>query len=253
MNTIVFKIRHSLSAGIRLTFLVAGLCVVVGSRTAQSEESDAKDSSKKPVPLWSDELNPGEWGSLFDGKSLEGWDVSKFGGEGDVYVEKGQLFLGTGNDITGIHTERKLPKINYEVRLEAMRVEGSDFFCGLTFPVEREGEEDPCSLILGGWGGGVCGLSSIDGFDASENATTTYQNFENEKWYQVRLRVTEELIEAWVDDELIVYQELEDRRVSIRFEVEPSQPFGVCSFQTTAALRKFHIRELPAQDEDSES
>ena len=57
---------------------------------------------------------------------------------------------------------------DYEVTLEAMRVDGNDFFCGMTFPAGK----DPCTLIVGGWGGTVVGLSSINGMDASENETT---------------------------------------------------------------------------------
>jgi hypothetical protein len=130
--------------------------------------------------------------------------------------------------------------MNYEVSLEAKRVEGSDFFCGLTFPVK----EDPCSLILGGWGGGVCGLSSIDGSDASENNTSSYRKFENGRWYAIRLKVTDAKIEAWIDKEQIIDQELNDHSISIRLEVEPSKPFGLATWRTGAALRNIRIRRL---------
>lgn len=180
------------------------------------------------------------WTSLFDGKSLKGWKTTKFGGEGDVFVKDGRIRLEIGSALTGIHTDRKLPRTNYEVTLEAMRVEGGDFFCGLTFPVKK----DPCSLIIGGWGGAVCGLSSIDGFDASENGTTTYREFKNGHWYRIRLRVSDEKIEAWIDDKQIVEQELEGHKISIRAEVELSQPFGIATWQTSGALRNIRIRRL---------
>lgn len=61
-----------------------------------------------------------------------------------------------------------MPVMNYELSLEAMRVDGSDFFCGLTFPVGS----NFCSFIVGGWGGGVVGLSSLNSEDASQNETT---------------------------------------------------------------------------------
>ena len=183
------------------------------------------------------------WTSLFDGKSLGEWNVSEFGGDGEVKVKDGCIILGAGLDLTGIKTDRKLFKQNYEVTLEAKRVDGSDFFCGLTFLVG----DDPCSLIVGGWGGGVIGLSSIDDMDASENDTTTYQNFENDRWYRIRLRVTPEQIQAWIDDKLLVEQDITNRRVSIRPEVQLSRPFGFASWQTTAALRDIRIRELPQE------
>jgi hypothetical protein len=203
---------------------------------ARADDAPAKaGGSRKPVK----EIGR-EWTSLFDGRTLNGWKVTQFGGEGAVEAKDGELRLGVGSDLTGVTIDRPIPRTNYEVTLEAKRVEGSDFFCGLTFPVKK----DPCSLILGGWGGGVCGLSSIDGNDASENNTTKYRNFENGRWYSVRLRVTDSKIEAWIDKEQIVDQELAEHTISIRIEVEASRPFGLASFDTRAALRNIRIRRL---------
>ncbi len=64
------------------------------------------------------------------------------------------------------------------------------------FPVKKS----HCSLVLGGWGGSLTGLSSLDGFDASENETTNVMDFKEGQWYKIRLRVTEKKIEAWIDD-----------------------------------------------------
>ncbi len=196
-----------------------------------SSPSDAAEKKSPAKPKWT---------SLFDGKSLKGWKVTKFGGEGEVHVKDGRMILDMGADLTGVTTTHKVPHIDYEVSLEAMRVDGTDFFCGLTFPVKK----DSCSLILGGWGGGVCGLSSIDSMDASENETTTFRSFKNGKWYRVRLRVTEKKIEAWIDDKQIVDQAITDRRISVRLEVDLSKPFGLACWQTTAALRNIRIRKL---------
>lgn len=181
-----------------------------------------------------------EWVSLFDGETLNGWELTMFGGEGEVRVEHGKLVLGQGGDLTGVHTHRTIPKINYEVELDAMRVEGYDFFCGLTFPVR----EDHCSLIVGGWSGGVSGLSCLDWQDASENETTTYQPFETGRWYHIRLQVMPERIKAWIDDKEIVDVDISDKKITVRNEVEPSKPFGFASWRTTAALRNIRIREL---------
>ena len=189
------------------------------------------------------------WTSLFDGESLKGWEATEFGGEGEVKVEDGRILLGTGNDLTGIHTERKLPKIDYEVELEAMRVDGSDFFCGLTFPVG----ESHCSLIVGGWGGGVCGLSSLDGLDASENETTSFREFKSGVWYPIRLRVTEKRIEAWIEGKQVVDQDITGKKISVRAEVLPSRPFGFASYQTTAALRKIRVRDIDAKPDRSDT
>jgi len=71
---------------------------------------------------------------LFDGKTLGRWKITDFGGQGDVYVKDGSIFLEMGNDMTGVTWTGPLVRMNYEITLEAMRVAGSDFFCGLTFP-----------------------------------------------------------------------------------------------------------------------
>jgi hypothetical protein len=185
-----------------------------------------------------------KWVSLFDGKTLKGWKPTEFGGEGDVKVEDGNLVLDMGNDLTGVTATQQVPKVNYEVELEAMRVAGSDFFCGLTFPVK----DSPCTLVVGGWGGGVVGLSSLNGFDASENETSTYKKFDNGKWYPIRLRVTDQRITAWIGGEEVVDVDIRDTKLTVRIEVESSRPFGIASWRTKAALRKIRVRELTPEE-----
>ncbi len=178
--------------------------------------------------------------SLFDGKTLGQWKITDFGGQGDVYVKDGSIFLEMGNDMTGVTWAGPLVRMNYEITLEAMRVAGSDFFCGLTFPVG----ENPCSLILGGWGGEVCGLSNIDYYDAADNETTQIVSFENGRWYSVRLRVTPGRIEAWLDDEELVNIETTGRKIDIRAEVDLSQPLGIATWQTSGAIRNIRLLRL---------
>jgi hypothetical protein len=185
-----------------------------------------------------------QWILLFDGKSLDGWKTSDFPGQGEVEVAEGAIILGAGMDLTGVTIDRKIPQVNYEIELEAMRADGSDFFCGLTFPVK----DQFCSLIVGGWGGGVIGLSSLNGFDASENETTGYRVFEKGKWYPIRLRVTDQRITAWIDGKEEVDVDIRETELSTRIEVEWSKPFGFASWQTKAALRKIRLRELPPDE-----
>ena len=178
--------------------------------------------------------------SLFDGKTLGQWAITDFGGQGNVYVKDGAIYMEMGNDMTGINWKGPLIRMNYEITLEAMRISGNDFFCGLTFPVA----ENPCSLILGGWGGGLCGLSNIDYYDAANNETSTFTSFEDNKWYHVRLRVTPDRIEAWLDDEEIVNIEITGRKIDIRAEVDLSQPLGVATWQTGGAVRNIKIKPI---------
>lgn len=179
--------------------------------------------------------------AIFDGKTLTNWKITDFTGRGDVKVEEGQIILEAGNDITGVSYTGEVPKTNYEVSLEASRLVGSDFFCALTFPVGAV-----CvTYVVGGWGGGVVGISSINGEDASENETTQFRKFDAKKWYRVKVRVTDKMLEGWLDDEQMVKVELAGKKLGMRVgEIELSQPFGIASYRTRAALREIKLRKL---------
>jgi len=186
---------------------------------------------------------PGKWVDLFDGRTLAGWET--FGGEGDSYygrvvVENGAIVLYPGTPSTAIRWAGAFPRDNYEVSLEANRLEGSDFFCGMTFPVG----DSYCTLICGGWGGSVVGLSNVDEFAADNNETTRDIVFDNNRWYRIRLQVTKEAIRVWIDDEKVIDLARAGHRFSIWPQREPERPFGVASYNTKAALRNFKFRNL---------
>lgn len=184
------------------------------------------------------------WDVLFNGESLENWEITSFGTEGPVMVSDETIVLGMGDGCTGITWKGDFPLTNYEVRLQAKKVSGNDFFCGITFPVDST----YCSFIVGGWGGPVVGLSTIDGKDASDNETRTLKKFEHDTWYQIRLKVTENKIEAWIDDEKIVDFNARGRQLSTRPEVNLSKPFGICSWTTTAALSNIRMKMLDTNE-----
>lgn len=180
------------------------------------------------------------WLSMFDGSSLRGWQETAFSGRGKVTVADGAIVLGAGS-LTGVSWTRAFPSTNFELRLEAMRAGGDDFFAGITFPVRGSF----CSWIVGGWGGTVVGLSSLDGMDASENDTSTRREFETGRWYALRLVVTDERISAWIDAEKVIDAVLANRTIGLRpGEIERSKPLGVASYWTTARLRKIEYRLL---------
>lgn len=180
---------------------------------------------------------------LFDGKSLDGWEIIDFGGQGDIIVKDEAIFIEAGEPLTGIRWTKDFPKTNYEVNLQAMRVKGSDFFCAMTFPVK----DSFLTLVLGGWQGFVNGLSSIDGYDAANNETYDSYGFSPGQWYRIRLRVTDEKIEAWADDSRIVDFRIGNHFLSLRFEMEPTVPFGFSTYYTTGAVRFIRITEISEQ------
>ena len=216
------------------------------------------DSTPMPLPEPKPEANPevlllraaaqpvapfeGEgWRDLFDGRSFAGWRVTEFDQGGSVTVTNGMLVLQRGKPFVGVNGTNEIPKLNYEVAFDALRVVGDDFFCGLTFPVQ----DAWCSLIIGGWGGGIVGLSNVDGGDASENETTKYISFETGRWYRIRLRVTEQRIEAWIEQKKVVDLVTTGRKLEVRFgEIMLSRPFGLAAWDTSAAYRAIKIRAV---------
>ena len=210
--------------------LGAALLVAPGSLLAQT--AAAGDASQT------------EWRSLFDGKSLAGWKESDFFGAGKVTVENSVIVIGSGalTGITWNSATAPFPTTNYEIRLEAARIKGHDFFAGITFPVG----EAWCSWINGGWGGEVVGLSSINGADASQNETSFTRKFDLGRWYAFRLRVTPRAISAWIDDELAIEVLIVKKWIALREgEIDRSVPFGIATYSTVANIRKIEWRPLP--------
>ncbi len=182
---------------------------------------------------------------LFDGKSLQGWSKCDFYKAGEVKVENGMIVMTKGVSMSGITTTRHdLPTTNYELRYEAMRIEGRDFFAAATFPVGKSF----ITLVNGGWGGGVTGLSSLDGMDASENDTTRSVRYQDKTWYHFRVRVTDKMIRCQIDDKEIIAVAHSDRRVSTRIETRRNQPLGFATYESTGAVRHIEIQPLTAAE-----
>jgi len=180
-----------------------------------------------------------DWTPLFDGKSLSGWKETPFRRHGVVTVENGTIVLSPGGPMTGVNWTGQFPKNDYEVRFEATRIKGNDFFASLTFPVR----DSFMTWVTGGWGGDIVGLSSIDGWDASDNETRAYFNFETGRWYAFRMLVTAARIRAWIGDQQVIDVQIAGRELSLRpGEIELSAPFGFASYNTAGALRKIEYR-----------
>ncbi len=199
----------------------------------EDRETERAESRKKEPP-------PAAWKKLFDGKTLKGWKTAQFGGEGNVQIRDGAIVMEMGSMMTGVTWTGKPPRNNYELALEGIRLDGNDFFCTTTFPV---GDEH-CSLVVGGWGGILVGLSNVDRFDASENQTSTTYDFDDKKWYRIRIRVTDAAIEAWIDDNRVVNQPRKGHTFGIRDEVDLCRPLGICTWCTKGAVRNIRLREL---------
>lgn len=180
--------------------------------------------------------------ALFNGTTLDGWTEIDVAGKGEVRVRDGGILeIGAGETLTGLACTNAPVCMNYEITLEGRRTMGTDFFCGLTFPVLT----NSCTLIIGGWGGGVTGMSSVDGQDASENQTGGQADFAMNRWYKIRLRVTPGNIAAWVDDRQIFKLDTAEHSLGMRHgDIELCMPLGLATWQTRGELRNIRLRRL---------
>lgn len=162
-------------------------------------------------------------------------------------MRDGEIHLAAGLPMTGIAFSAwdaaGLPGTEYAVEYEAMRVEGEDIFGMLTFPVASH--ETHATFVLGGWGGTVTGISSIDFADANENSTRGEQRFENGRWYRVRLEVRPDDLRAWVDGRLVVNASIRGRKVSLRPGfIDHCLPLGFATWNTEARVRAVRVEKL---------
>jgi len=184
---------------------------------------------------------------LFDGKGLEGWKKTGFfkAAEAEIKVEDGAIVLPVGKPMAGVTSTRgDLPRLDYELSYEARRISGDDFFAAATFPVGPS----HLTLVNGGWGGSVTGLSSLNGADASENETNRFVKYRPGTWYRFRVRVTARVVRAWLDDKELCAVDYEGLQVGTRVESRPSQPLGFATYWSSGAVRKVEVRPLtPAE------
>ena len=183
-----------------------------------------------------------EWKSLFDGKTLAGWKIVRYGGEGEPYVQDGALVLpmATTGLMTGVcWVGDSLPVNNYVVYYEARLIAGNDIFAALTFPYK----DTYASLIFGGWGGIVNGLSSVNGYDASENETTQHFSYREKQWYPVQLRVTTDSIRAFVGSQQVVDLATSGKKIHLRNE-SLATGFTLWTYLTTGEIRNLRIKRI---------
>ena len=180
--------------------------------------------------------------------NMDQWQTINFGGEGDVYYKDGALDLDYGNPLTGVRYKGDLAKLfgedleNYAITLKAQRVEGVDMFAAITFPVGKAGH---VSLVLGGWAGAITGISNLDGLNASENDTTQYHNMPEGQWFMVKVMVTADKIECWLDDKKLVDVKRADHKVyDTHAAVVDTKPFGLFNYGTWGRVKDLKVWKL---------
>jgi len=185
---------------------------------------------------------PAQTRHLFNGKDLSGWKVAEIWGAGKVDVlSNGVVSCGVGRPLTCMAYTNAFPTQNYEVKVEALRKEGSDFFIALTLPVES----NACTVVIGGWGGRLCGISSIDYMDASENVYSDGVSLSNNVWYTLCVRVTPKLLEVSLNDTLytakVPYEKSSIFSLRPGSDIDKTLPFGLATFETQALWRNLTV------------
>ena len=228
-------------AGLLLSSLVGSGCQAVLGQTPTTETPKIVQSDLPPIPTGMQVEFSGPPTKLLAESDLGDWDTIDFAGGAESSVTANTLEIGSGEELTGIYWDgADLPVNNYELRMQARRTEGIDFFCGPVFPVN----DSHCCLIVGGWAGATVGLSNIDDKDASQNETTRLMSFDDNRWYDIRIRVLPDRIIAWIDDDCVIYQNIAGRKISLRGDTEICTPMGMCTFQTKAEIRKLTLQRI---------
>ena len=182
------------------------------------------------------------WRSLFDGKSLNGWQGVKIPpplfGKGVTGIEDGMILLDRGGPVSGLRYLGEVPKVDYEIECEAMRVSGPDAFCLLKLPVEGTS----VVLVLGGFGNSIVGLDQVDGRRANDNLATKRMSFRNNHWYRVHVQITKTHISATIDGEQVLNLSHKQHRLSADPAFAAFGPLAMGSWDCRTLVRSIRIR-----------
>ena len=90
----LFAIGTLLALGLMAAVALQSTCrVAVGEEKQPAAQSPSPAAEKPAGENPAEKPDPYQWQSLFDGKTLKGWKIPEFGGEGKVHVEDGAIVL----------------------------------------------------------------------------------------------------------------------------------------------------------------
>ena len=182
-----------------------------------------------------------QWQSLFDGKTLKGWQHVKLAqaNSGKAYVEDGRIVLdmvpAQGNVLAW---QGDFPTTNYELELQVARVAGEQLG-SVVFPIGRS----RCCLNLGDWGRNA-GLDLVDGIRGWENLTATPLTIQHGRQYTCRLRVTEARIVVWLDDRRIIDLPTADHKFSVHELFAGTKSLALSTWNTGSAFSSTRFRRI---------
>ncbi|NQT87610.1 protein kinase, partial [bacterium] len=200
---------------------------------------DAKQDPAKPTPV---PTKTGPWVSLFNGTSLAGWTVVKFGPDtpktAKVGVRRSVLFLDKGDPRTAVGWTRKFPTENYEFAFEFARFSGDKDFMYVNFPVGAA----QFRLWFRGWDY----ITTLAGMgDTVAKKLGRHLSYKNEQWYSVRIRVIGKHVEAWIDKRQILgFDTTSHTQRGYDFGANPV----IAAYKSRVALRKMRARRLGSSE-----
>ncbi|NQT89531.1 hypothetical protein HQ560_22370 [bacterium] len=209
---------------------------------ARLEGAMAERAAEGGLPGWT----PGKWQDLFGVSNTKKWALVAT--IGDVApgrrsgVKVGIAVLQAGKGRCGIRWTDEFPKTNYEVTFLANRDEGKRFG-DFVFPVG----DGACSWVIGGWGDGThTGIEKIDGrsYKDKKNPTRGRANYERGRWYRFRLRVTDAMIETWVDGREVIRLSRAGHTFSENDVAGKLSPFGFGAYNSTLGIKSLRARVL---------
>ncbi len=210
----------------------------IAALRAQADAALGAPASKGPALVPDAE----GWMSMFDGRTLGGWRVVEggpFTRHGRVSVENKQITLERGDPQTGIAWSGDFPRVDYEVALDVMRLDGANDFATLVFPHLANSTRLLCT-----WGPSTMAVE-VDGKAGEGNPTARTVAVKDSQWYRLRLRVTAPRLEVWLDDEKVVDLSTAGQSLTLHPDCLPLQPFGIYSWLTRSAVRNLRFRRVP--------
>jgi len=204
---------------------------------AEEEPEDAPQATAQMPPA-----GAREW-ALFDGTKLDGWRVldprppSRLRGP-SVRLGGGRLVLDGGKRAAGIAWTGPLLRENYELAVEAMRIERDGAFLAIVFPVG----DASCALVVGGPPG--TGLDTIDGQPLPRNPTRRDTWFDSGRLYKISIRVTRTRVAVRVDQNTLLEMPRAGHDFTTPEWCSDFKPLGLLNWRTAAAVRSVRMRRL---------
>src|SRR3954464_3910965 len=98
----------------------AGLAAALVLSVCLTRADEPKESARNAAAKEKSGKEKSAWRPLFDGKTLAGWQTTKFGGHGEPEVKDGQILIPAGDPLSGVNRAKDdVPHVNYEIAFDA--------------------------------------------------------------------------------------------------------------------------------------